>query len=151
MSSSNGNSCEWAPKCLYGNGDMILFTSHMQSNPNQKFWRCSNWNNENGCVPFLWKDRASTERISETNSTPMERDDGKEELQGLTVLMEDLKKAIELQNIYLRASIEEKREMNKLSDLQNLYLRKIYRTMIFMSRIICVALAFLSNQTRKLM
>lgn len=76
----------------------------------------------------------------------MERDDGKEELQGLTVLMEDLKKAIELQNRYLHASIEEKREMNKLSNLQNLYLRKIYRAIVFMSCIICVALAFLSNQ-----
>eukprot|EP00268_Persea_americana_P020118 TRINITY_DN20364_c0_g1_i1.p1 TRINITY_DN20364_c0_g1~~TRINITY_DN20364_c0_g1_i1.p1 ORF type:complete len:153 (-),score=16.94 TRINITY_DN20364_c0_g1_i1:142-600(-) len=142
MSSSNNNSCEWAPKCPRCNGDMISFT---QSNPNKFFWRCPNWNNENGRATFLWKDKASRQQLSETNSMPMQRDNGKEELQGLAVLMEDQKKTIEMQNRFLCASIEEKEEMKKLSDLQNLYLRKIYRVTVFISCIICLALAFLFN------
>lgn len=101
--------------------------------------------NENGRATLLWKDKASRQQLSETNSMPMQRDNGKEELQDLAVLMEDLKKTIEMQNRFLCASIEEKKEMKNFSDLQNLYLRKIYRVTVFISCIICLSLAFLFN------
>lgn len=102
--------------------------------------------NENGCASFLCEDRASREQFSEPISAPLARDDGKGNLQDLAVSMGDLKKVIEMQNRFLRASIEEKREMKNSCDLQNLYLHKIYRIIMFMACITCVALAFLFHR-----
>ncbi|RWR73172.1 hypothetical protein CKAN_00142800 [Cinnamomum micranthum f. kanehirae] len=125
MSSSNSRITKWAPKCPCGSGDMKLFTSHIETNPNRKFWRCPNWNDD-GCDAFFWKDKFSREHPpSDSNSTP-ERDS-----RDLARTINGIKEALEAQNQIMLASIENE-------NLRTMYLYKLHHLFV---AICCVLVA----------
>eukprot|EP00268_Persea_americana_P024095 TRINITY_DN2357_c1_g1_i7.p1 TRINITY_DN2357_c1_g1~~TRINITY_DN2357_c1_g1_i7.p1 ORF type:complete len:139 (+),score=11.33 TRINITY_DN2357_c1_g1_i7:96-512(+) len=136
MSSSNSRNTKWAPKCPCGSGDMKLFTSHTETNPNQKFWRCPYWNDDNGCDAFFWKDQVSREHPPNSSL--------KKGNENLTSTIEGVKDALEAQNRLMCAHIESE-------DLRNMYLYKIHQSFAVICHVLmimCCILVYITYQSR---
>ena len=76
--------------------------------------------------------KAQREEVLESSSVSCDKNDINRDLQNLTLLITDLKLAIEMHNRLLHATLEEKKEKMKLGSLNNLYLRKMYHVVYVM-------------------